>query len=124
MQKPPAIFRSPNPEEYWMGERIFVTEIMNAPEEPDVSLARCRVPAGVTTQLHSLSVTEWYMIEAGAGVIEIDGAQADVRPGDTIRIAPGQSQRIANTGTDDLVFMTLCRPRFLPECYTNLEEDL
>ena len=107
-----------------MSERIYVTEIMNAPQEPDVSLARCRVPVGVTTQLHSLSVTEWYMIEAGIGVIEIDGVQAEVRPGDCLRIAPSQSQRITNTGEEDLIFMTLCQPRFVPECYRSLEKDL
>jgi hypothetical protein len=30
-------------------------------------------------------------------------------------------QRIANTGTDDLVFYCICSPRFTQECYESLE---
>ncbi len=123
MTHKPHIFRSPNPDEYWMGERIFVTELMNADDSPDVSLARCRVPKGVTTQLHSLSIDEWYMIEDGHGLIEIDGAQAKMSVGDCVIIKPGQSQRIKNTGAGDLVFLSLCRPRFTPDTYTNLEKN-
>ncbi len=96
-------------------------EIMNAPEEPELSLAMCRVPIGVTTQLHSLSVLEWYIIESGTGVMEIDGGEIPMQTGDCVRIEPGQSQRITNTGKVDLIFESICRPRFTPSTYTNLE---
>ncbi|HHL43039.1 MAG TPA: cupin domain-containing protein [Hellea balneolensis] len=119
----PHIFRSPNPDEYWMGERIFVREVMNTPEEPELSLAICRVPVGTTTQCHSLSVTEWYIIETGCGTIEIDGKKAHMSVGDCVKIKAGQSQRITNTGEADLVFQSLCRPRFTPGAYTNLEDE-
>lgn len=122
MNKTPHIFRSPNPDEYWMGERIYVREVMNAPDEPELSVAICRVPSGITTQLHSLSILEWYIIESGGGLIEIDGQSTLMRIGDCVRIEPGQSQRITNTGEADLIFKSICRPRFTHECYKNLED--
>ena len=118
----PHKFRSPNPGEYWMDERIYVREIMNSPDEPTLSIAVCRVPAGVTTQLHSLSILEWYIIESGGGLLEIDGASTLMSIGDCVRIGPGQSQRITNTGEGDLIFKSICRPRFTPSTYTNLEK--
>ncbi len=106
-----------------MGERIYVREIMNSPHEPELSVAICRVPAGVTTQLHSLSVLEWYIIESGGGLLEINGISTLMCVGDCVRIEPGQSQRITNTGEGDLIFKSICRPRFTPDTYTNLEEQ-
>ena len=106
-----------------MGERIYVREIMNSPQEPTLSIAICRVPAGVTTQLHSLSILEWYIIESGGGLLEIDGANTCMSVGDCVRIEPGQSQRITNTGAGDLIFKSICHPRFTPDTYTNMEED-
>lgn len=121
--KAPHIFRSPNRNEYWLGERIYVRELMNSPDEPDMSLAMCRVPVGVTTQLHSLSILEWYILESGCGLMEIDGQTATMKVGDCVRIKPGQSQRITNKGEIDLIFQSICRPRFTPDTYTNLENE-
>lgn len=106
-----------------MGERIYVREVMNTPEEPELSVAICRVPAGITTQLHSLSILEWYIIESGTGLMEVDGANMPMKQGDCVRIEPGQSQRITNTGDVDLIFKSICRPRFTHDTYTNLEDE-
>ncbi len=105
-----------------MGERIYVREIMNSTDEPELSIAVCRVPPGVTTQLHSLSILEWYIIESGGGLMEIDGVSTLMGIGDCVRIEAGQSQRITNTGESDLIFKSICRPRFTPDTYTNLEK--
>ena len=121
--KAPLPFKSPNPDEYWLGERVFVREIMNAPEEADVSLARFRVPAGISTQLHSLTVTEWYILESGSGLVEIDGKAIKMSAGENIKIAPSKSQRVINSGGAELVFQSICMPRWTPECYTNLEKN-
>ena len=115
-------FRSPNQDEFWMSERIYVTELMNAPEEPNLSLAKFRVLEGVTTQLHSIGVEEWYVIEKGVGRMNIDGNKFDVSPGDCFKIEPHQPQQITNTGTDDLVFQSMCIPRWTPDTYKNLED--
>lgn len=107
--------------EYATDERCFITELLGHPSQPDVSLARARVLPGVTTQLHALDVEEIYVIETGSGVMEVNGDRFRVAPGDSVLIPVGMPQRIENDGTGDLVFLCLCRPRFHPEGYTNLE---
>ena len=118
------LIKRKNQPEFFTGERCYITEILNDPANCDLSLARCRVLPGVTTQLHALSaVCETYLIEHGTGVMDGGaGRELAVAPGDTVTIAPGQAQRIRNTSEVDLVFMVICRPRFTPECYVNLED--
>jgi mannose-6-phosphate isomerase-like protein (cupin superfamily) len=108
--------------EVWTEERCFVAELVNEPAWPEFSLARCRVEPGVTTQLHALAVHELYVIEEGSGSVEIDrGGRRRVGPGDVVTIPKHVAQRITNTGTTDLVFLCVCAPRFLQDCYTSLE---
>lgn len=122
MVKTEQKFQTTNPEERWIEERIFVRETLNHPDLPEISLAACRVPIGVITQLHTLSVSETYIIRSGAGKMEKDGsAPYDVGPGDCVHIPAGVSQRISNTGDDDLIFDVICTPRFEPSCYKALE---
>ncbi len=111
-------------EEIWTGERCFITELTNHPAIPEVSLAQCRVPSGTTTQLHKLSVKEWYVVSKGSGLMEIGTEEPfEIGPGDTVAIPAGTSQRITNTGDFDLLFQCVCIPRFTPECYEPLESD-
>lgn len=108
--------------EVFTRERCHIRELLNDPAAPEVSLARCRVEPGVTTELHSLSVTEYYVVSAGEGSMEVGGAPAfPVGPGDSVHIAAGTTQRITNTGQSDLVFLCLCLPRFTPPCYSPRE---
>ncbi len=109
-------------EETWTGERCFITELMNDPTIPEVSLAQCRVLPGTTTQLHRLVVKEWYVVGKGSGLMDV-GTEApfEIGPGDTIAIPAGTSQRVTNTGDSDLLFQCVCIPRFVPECYESLE---
>jgi mannose-6-phosphate isomerase-like protein (cupin superfamily) len=108
--------------EAWTGERCFITELVNDAEWPAFSLARCRVEPGVTTELHALSVLEFYVVERGSGRMRIgDAPPFEIGPGDTVTIPHQAAQSVANTGNEDLVFLCLCTPRFLPDCYTSLE---
>ncbi len=103
-------------------ERCFITEYLNDSAVPDVSLSRARVEPGVTTELHALSVLEWYVIENGRGLMKLGGRDPfAVGPGDAVRIAAGQEQQITNTGDSDLLFLCVCVPRFTPDVYTPLE---
>lgn len=105
-------------------ERCYITELLNDERVPQVSLARCRVPPGVTTELHSLSVAEWYVIGSGHGWMTVgDAAPFEVRPGDSIAIPAHASQCIENPGAEDLVFQCICVPRFEPVCYSPLEDN-
>ncbi|MGI9248482.1 MAG: cupin domain-containing protein, partial [Woeseiaceae bacterium] len=88
----------------------------------EVSLARTRVETGVTTQLHRLSVFEWYVIETGHGLMRVGDARPfSVGPGDTVAIPKDAAQQITNTGQEDLRFLCVCTPKFSQKCYTSLE---
>ena len=104
------------------GERCYITEFINEPGTPEVSVARCRVEPGVTTQLHNLSVIEWYVVESGHGEMRLgEDPPRRLGPGDTVMIPEGVAQQITNSGSDDLVFLCVCVPRFTPDCYVSLE---
>ena len=106
-------------------ERCYIREILNDPHVPQWSLAECRVVPGVTTELHRLTVDEWYVMVEGHGLVEVDGrAAVAVGPGDAVAIPKGAPQRITNNGNRDLRFQCVCMPRFTASCYEALEEDL
>lgn len=108
--------------EVWTVERCYITELLNSADQPEVSLARTRVEPGVTTQLHQLSVDEWYVIESGEGLMRVgDEPRVQVGPGDMVSIPKHTAQQITNSGRDDLLFLCVCAPRFSLECYTSLE---
>ena len=103
-------------------EGCFVTELSNSAADPEVSIARARVPPGVTTRWHRLKdPVERYVILQGHGRAEVgDDAPREVGPGDVVLIAPSNRQRIANIGKNDLIFLAICTPRFLPEAYEDI----
>jgi mannose-6-phosphate isomerase-like protein (cupin superfamily) len=110
------------PEEVWTTERCYITELMNHPDSAEVSIARARVEPSVHTQLHTLTVAEWYIIESGQGLMSVgDDEPYQVGPGDVVSISKGVPQRILNNGEDDLIFICVCTPRFEMDCYTSLE---
>jgi len=121
---PRWLLPGPFPAEFPTDERCAITERLNDPACPEVSLARARVAPGVTTRLHAVrGIVERYVIVAGQGVVEVAGQSAAVGPGDRVLIAAGVAQRISNAGETDLVFDCLCTPRFVPEAYVDLDAD-
>ena len=118
------VFKAGSDEEFWTSERCYIRERINIESIPDFSLADSRVEPGIVTELHSLSVREWYFIRQGSGLMEVGGGpQIEVGPGDTVEIPAGVSQRITNTGEDDLLLECVCMPRFTPDCYQSLESE-
>jgi mannose-6-phosphate isomerase-like protein (cupin superfamily) len=111
--------------EFYTSERCYIIELSNTAEDPEASIARARVLPGVTTQWHRLiETTERYFILSGQGEVEVgDLAPEEVHSGDVVRIPPLCRQRITNTGTEDLVFLAICTPRFRDEAYEELEDD-
>ncbi len=102
-------------------ERLHVIEYLNHQSNPAFSLARCRVPQGVTTEKHSLTVAEWYVVEQGQGLMLLGDREIEVSAGDTVQIPVGTPQNIINHGDEDLVFFSVCMPRFEWETYRSLE---
>jgi mannose-6-phosphate isomerase-like protein (cupin superfamily) len=112
----------PKPE-FYISEGCFITEWSNTPEDPAVSIARARVPPGVTTRWHRLTATtERYVILEGRGRAYVGEAEPkEVGPGDVVLIPAARRQRITNTGKDDLVFLAICTPRFMRDAYEEAE---
>ncbi len=112
--------------EYFFVEGCHILELLNTPEDPELSIARARVEPGITTRRHRLrGITERYLILQGTGVMEVGSLPPkEVRPGDVVYIPPGCPQRIRNSGTEDLIFLALCTPRFQPDSYEDLEEEM
>jgi mannose-6-phosphate isomerase-like protein (cupin superfamily) len=109
--------------EFSTEERCSIVELSNDPRDPAVSIAQARVAPGVCTQWHRLEgIVERYLIVAGSGEVEVgDEAAARVSPQDVVWIPAGVRQRIRNIGSDDLIFLAICTPRFVPSAYTRLE---
>ena len=119
------VFKAGTDEEFWTNERCHIRELINTESISDFSLADSRVESGVVTELHSLSVREWYYIKQGSGLMEVGGGpQIEVGPGDTVEIPAGVSQRITNTGDTDILLQCVCMPRFTMDCYKSLEGNV
>ena len=114
-----SVFRADPAAEYYFEEGCYILELLNDPADPDVSIARARVPAGTVTEWHRLQgITERYVILEGAGEAWVgEEAPREVGPGAVVVIPPGIRQRIRNLGDDDLVFLAICSPRFQPARY-------
>ena len=122
MNKTPFVIQPEQIGEYWTEERCHIKELVNDPKLPAFSLAIARVQSGVTTQLHALKgISETYILRQGKGVAEVDGKHIPLSTESSLFIPEGASQRITNTGDEDLEFYCHCTPRFIPESYINLE---
>ena len=112
-------------EEYYFEEGCFILELSNSEQDPQLSIARARVKAGVTTRLHCLTESvERYVILSGSGSVEIGDLPAQtVTTGSVVIIPALCPQKITNTGTDDLVFLALCTPRFQIDYYRDIDKS-
>ncbi len=119
---PDWLLPGPPPPPFATAERCLITEILNDPACPALSLALAEVAPGVTTRLHAVTGTlEVYVVLRGRGRVEVGGVAAEVGPGDRVVIPPGVPQRIANRGAETLAFHCLCTPRFQQANYLDLE---
>jgi mannose-6-phosphate isomerase-like protein (cupin superfamily) len=117
------IIKANEADEYYFDEGCFILELSNSPADPCVSIARARVKAGVTTKLHSLKgVVERYVILSGIAKVEVAGFEPQqVLAGNVVIIPSLCPQRITNIGTEDLVFLAICTPRFTKQAYENVD---
>lgn len=114
----PCLKRFDVTDEYFFPEGCYITEVSNSEDDPALSIVRARVEPGVSTRWHYLEgITERYVILDGLGEVEIDGELKTVGRGDIVIFPPGCRQRISNTGKDDLIFLAICSPRFVPVSY-------
>ena len=111
--------------EFHTPEKCYITELSNTSDDPGVSIARERVLPGVPTNWNRLKETsERYYIISGKGLVEVGKLPfQEVNPGDIVIIPPMCRQRITNIGSDDLVFLAICTPRFTNSNYEDIENN-
>jgi mannose-6-phosphate isomerase-like protein (cupin superfamily) len=111
--------------EFYTLERCYITELSNTPDDRDASIARARVEPGVTTRWHRLRGTaERYYILNGRGRVEVGKLPPqEVHAGDCVLVPAMCRQRITNIGSEDLVFLAICTPRFSSNIYEDLEDS-
>jgi mannose-6-phosphate isomerase-like protein (cupin superfamily) len=111
--------------EFYTAEKCYITELSNTPDDPDASIARARVGPGVTTRWHWLIGTvERYYIVNGRGRVEVGKLPPqEVSAGDIVLIPPKCRQRITNIGSQDLVFLAICTPRYSKDVYEDIEDN-
>lgn len=111
--------------EFYTSEKCYITELSNTLDDPDVSIVRAKVKPGVTTRWHRLMGTvERYYIVNGTGRVEVGKLSPKVvKPGDIVLIPSMCRQRITNIGSEDLVFLAICTPRFSNDAYKDIEDN-
>jgi len=112
-------------DEFYTPEGCYITEVSNTPDDPDASIARARVGPGVTTRWHRLKGTaERYYIVEGRGRVEVGKIPPqEVKAGDVVLIPPMCRQRITNIGSEDLIFLAICTPRFSNDVYEDIKNN-
>jgi len=121
-----AIKRQNLGNEFYIPEKCYITELSNTPDDPYASIARARVEPGVTTRWHRLTGTvERYYIINGRGRMEVGNqTPQEVTAGDIVLIPPMCRQRITNIGSEHLIFLAICTPRFSNDVYEDIEDSL
>lgn len=112
-------------DEFYTPEKCYITELSNTSDDSDASIARVRVEPGITTRWHRLKgTTERYYVVSGNGRVEVgELAPREVCAGDVVLIPPICRQRITNIGSNDLIFLAICTPRFTEDAYEDIEDD-
>jgi mannose-6-phosphate isomerase-like protein (cupin superfamily) len=77
------------------------------------TLAEATLPVGSETQEHYHPASqEIYQFLSGAGRMRLGEAEAPVRGGDCVLIAPGAVHKLWNTGAEPLVLLCCCVPPY------------
>ena len=107
------------------GDNTILKEILH-PLKEDLkirySLSYAVVKPGKTTLLHKLRTSEVYYILQGKGLMYIDDETKEVGRDQAIYIPPNSTQRIKNTGDQDLIFLCIVDPAWRKEGEEILEK--
>ena len=80
------------------------------------SLAQATVSPGARTEAHyHRRSEEIYLFTSGSGRMLLAGAEAAVRAGDCVVIAPGAEHQLFNDGDEPLVLLCCCAPPYSHE---------
>lgn len=85
-------------------------------DQPNHSLAYIVIPSGKSSTPHYHKISqETYFILEGEGQMSVDQEEFVIRPGQACYIEPEEIHQISNQGENDLVFLAICVPPWVPE---------
>ena len=105
-------------DEFVAGDNTLLRELLHPDKQAialGYSLAHATLPAGKTSQPHSLTTSEVYYILSGKGEMHIDSEIQILVPGDAVYIPPNARQFIYNCGDEALVFICIVDPAWRKE---------
>ena len=71
-------------------------------------LARLTMPPGSSIGEHAhMTETEYYIVEKGSGIVNDNGVDKEIGPGDVVVTGGGDSHSIRNNGNEDLEFLAV-----------------
>jgi len=76
-------------------------------QESDTHKVKCiwmNPGARLSYQRHKFRAEHWFIVQ-GTGIVTIDGVESTVGPGDTVEFEIGVLHRLANTGTNEIIFV-------------------
>jgi mannose-6-phosphate isomerase-like protein (cupin superfamily) len=117
-----------NPVNNSNGEEIY--EMIGRPLENggtiNHSFAHVVIPPGKSSDAHYHKVSEeTYYILKGVGLMIVDKQQFHLQPGQACLINPYEIHRIFNDGKDDLEFLAVSAPSWIPDdSFFTTEEKL
>jgi mannose-6-phosphate isomerase len=94
-------------------------------EAPDHKVKTITVAPGkrLSYQRHARRSEHWFIV-TGTGAVVLDGVEKEIGPASVIDIPVGMAHRIANTGTEDLVFIEVQHGEYFGEDdIVRLEDD-
>jgi len=60
--------------------------------------------ARLSYQRHKFRAEHWFIVQ-GSGVVTIDGVDSPVQAGDSVEFGIGVLHRLANTGSEEIIFV-------------------
>jgi len=92
------------------------------------SLVHVVIPPGKSshtlTHYHKVSEETYYILR-GVGLMIVDGKEFRLQPGQACLIKPFETHRLFNVGQDDLEFLTVSAPAWIPDdSFLPLEKSL
>jgi mannose-6-phosphate isomerase len=122
---PTAPAREGNMSEGEFAERPWGTYTVLSDDAPDHKVKRIVVYPGkrLSYQQHARRAEHWFFV-AGQARVTLNGQVTTLEPGQSIDIPQGAAHRVANEGTDDVVFIEVQQGSYFGEDdIVRLEDD-
>src|SRR5690349_14584879 len=103
---PAAQFRNAN------GSTVWEAIGRAAGQNEGLSIARISLPPGADQRRRANQFDEWLIVIAGSCVVEIDGAEHELRPDDVAFIPRGAAYVERVAGAEPCVAWAICAPAY------------